>query len=623
MSLKQLNQEQVKTWTLQQKDEWWLKNVYKGDMPQLTLRSAITGAVLGMFLCLTNLYIGIRTGWTLGVGITAVVASYGMFRLLAKTKIATDMTILENNAMQSIAASAGYTTSPLISAIAAYMLATGIIPPQWQVYFWIVALGILGTLFAFPLKKKFINDEQLPFPEGYAAGVVLESLHSPDAKVGLQRAKFLAGGAGVSALIEFLRSDVVLAKLGVPFLAIPHYWDEFVYKFYTPTILGTPMKDLLLRFDTSIVMFGAGTIMSMQTATSMLMGGLFNYAVLAPIMIKKGIIIGGGFKNISLWALWGGASMMTSASLYSFFSADSTIAGFKQIFKKNKVEKKEDLLKDIELPFSVSVIGVPIVGFAMVIMGKEFFGVDYWLTAISIPLVFAFSIMAVKATGLTGTTPGSALAKMTQAVYSILDPGNLATNLTAAGVTSNVCLNASNLLMDIKPGYMLGAKPRQQAVGHIIGIFAGSLVAIPVFYMIFNGDINSFGTDRLPMPSAIVWKAVGDVLSVGISSLHITSQYAVLIGAVMGIVMEILIKRTKGKFPISPVAFGLPFVLSFTDVFMMFMGAFVFWVMSKKPLQRRSAFYQAFVENQESIGAGIIAGGSIIGIILLIIETAG
>lgn len=623
MSLKQLNEEQVKTWTLQQKDEWWLKNVYKGDMPQLTLRSAITGAVLGMFLCLTNLYIGIRTGWTLGVGITAVVASYGMFRLLAKTKVATDMTILENNAMQSIAASAGYTTSPLIAAIPAYMLATQTIPSQWHVYFWVVALGVLGTLFAFPLKKRFINDEQLPFPEGYAAGVVLESLHSSDAKVGVQRAKFLGAGAGVSALIEFLRSETVLGKIGVPFLAIPHYWDEFVYKFYTPTILGTPMKDLLLRFDTSIVMMGAGTIMSMQTATSMLLGGLFNYAVLAPIMIKKGIIIGGGFRNISIWALWGGASMMTSASLYSFFSADSTIAGFKSFFKKTKIDKKVDILKDIELPLSVSLIGVPIVGLAVVIMGKAFFGVDYWLTAVSIPLVFAFSIMAVKATGLTGTTPGSALAKMTQAVYSLLDPGNLATNLTSAGVTSSVCLNASNLLMDIKPGYMLGAKPRQQAVGHIIGIFAGSLVAIPVFYMIFKGDISAFGTDRLPMPSAIVWKAIADVLSVGISSLHITSQYAVLIGAALGIGMEILIKKTKGKFPISPVAFGLPFVLSFTDVFMMFLGAFIFWLMNKKPVQKRSPFYQAFTENQESIGAGIIAGGSIIGIILLIIETAG
>ena len=65
MALNQLNEEQVRTWTLEQKDEWWLKNVYKGNMPQLTIRSAITGAFLGMTLCLTNLYIGIRTGWTL------------------------------------------------------------------------------------------------------------------------------------------------------------------------------------------------------------------------------------------------------------------------------------------------------------------------------------------------------------------------------------------------------------------------------------------------------------------------------------------------------------------------------------------------------------------------------
>jgi uncharacterized oligopeptide transporter (OPT) family protein len=531
------------------------------------------------------------------------------------------MTILENNAMQSIAASAGYVTSPLISAIAAYMMATNVIPPQWHVYCWIVAMGMLGTLFAFPLKKKFINDEQLPFPEGYAAGVVLDSLHSSDAKVGVQRAKYLAGGAFISALIEFLRSETVLTKIGAPFLAIPHYWDEFIYKFYTPTILGTPMKDLLLRFDTSIVMMGAGTIMSMQTATSMLIGGIVNYAILAPIMIQKGIIVGGGFRNISLWALWGGAAMMTSASLYSFFSADSTVAGFKQIFKKNKVAKKQDILKDIELPISVSLVGVPILSVAMIVMGKAFFGVDYWLTAVSIPLVFAFSIMAVKATGLTGTTPGSALAKMTQAVYSLLDPGNLATNLTAAGVTSNVCLNASNLLMDIKPGYMLGAKPRQQAVGHVIGIFAGSLVAIPVFYMLFHGDISLFGTEKFPMPGAVVWKAVADVLSKGLSSLHITSQYAVIIGAALGIAMEILIKRTKGKFPISPVALGLPFVLSFTDVFMMFLGAFIFWWLKKKPIQNRSQLYSDFIDNQESIGAGIIAGGSIIGIILLIVET--
>ncbi len=625
MSLKQLNEEQVKTWTLQQKDEWWLKNVYKGDMPQLTLRSAITGAVLGMILSLTNLYIGIRTGWTLGVGITSVIVSFAVFKLLSKANIAKDMTILENNAMQSIATSAGYMTAPLMASISGYMMVSGNIPPMWQVYLWIIALGLLGVFFAFPLKKRAINEEQLPFPEGYAAGVVMSNLHTSDAKVGMLRAKFLAAGAGVSALIEFLRNEAVLTKIGAPFLAIPHYWDEFIYKFYTPTILGTPMKDLLLRFDTSIVMMGTGMLMSMRVAMSMLLGGIINYAILAPIMIQKGIIVGGGFKNISLWSLWGGAALMTTSSLYSFIASDSTKQSIRDLFQKKslKKEKKKDILADIELPSRVSMVGIPVTGIALAIMGNAFFGIDYWLILIAVPLVFVLSIMAVKSTGLTAVTPGGALAKITQVIFSFLAPGNMNVSLLTAGVTSEVCLNASNLLMDIKPGYMLGAKPRQQAVGHVIGMCAGGLVAVPVFYMLFHGDISVFGTEQFPMPGALVWKAVAEVLSKGISALHVTAQFAILVGAVLGVVMEIFIKKTDGKFPISPVGFGLPFVLSFTDVFLMFMGAFIFWILENKPKAKRSGFYESIVDNKESIGAGIIAGGSIIGIILLIIETAG
>lgn len=624
MAIKQLTEEQVRTWTLEQKDEWWLKNVYKGDMRQLTLRAAITGAMLGGILSLTNLYVGIRTGWTLGVGITSVVVSFAVFKLFSRFNLADEMTILENNAMQSIAASAGYMTMPLMSSISGYMMVTGIIPPMWQVYLWIVALAILGVLFAFPLKKRAINDEQLLFPEGYAAGVVMDSLHSADANEGMKRARFLMGGAAASAIIEFLRSAPILEKIGLKFLALPHYWDEFIYKFATPAILGTPLKALTLRWDTSIVMMGAGTIMTMRTASSMLLGGVINYAILAPIMIKNGVIpADGGFRNISLWALWGGASMMTTASLYSFFAAESTINGFKNLFAgKKRAAKKEDILKDIELPFKVSAIGVPILTVLLMIMGKEFFDVDYWLTFVSVPLVFFFSIMAVKATGLTGTTPGGALAKMTQVVYAVLAPGNMAVSMTSGGVTSNVCLNASNLLMDIKPGYMLGAKPRQQAVGHVIGIFVGGLIAIPVFYALFQGDISQFGSEKLPLPSALVWKAVAEILSNGISSLHYTAQAAVVIGAILGIVLEMIVIKTKGKFPISPVGLGLPFVLSFTDTFLMFMGCFIFWCLKKRPIANRGKFYNDFTENQESFGAGIIAGGSIIGIILLMIETS-
>jgi len=73
MAIKHLSEEEIRTWTLEQKDRWWLDNVWKGDMPQLTLRSGLTGMIIGGMLSLTNLYVGAKTGWTLGVGITSVI----------------------------------------------------------------------------------------------------------------------------------------------------------------------------------------------------------------------------------------------------------------------------------------------------------------------------------------------------------------------------------------------------------------------------------------------------------------------------------------------------------------------------------------------------------------------
>ena len=124
MKIQQLTPEQVHSMTLREKDEWWLKNVYQGDMPQLTLRSALTGMILGSVLSLTNLYVGIKTGWTLGIGITSVILAFSFFKLMSSFKMGKELTILENNAMQSIATSAGYMTGPLVSSISAYMLIT-------------------------------------------------------------------------------------------------------------------------------------------------------------------------------------------------------------------------------------------------------------------------------------------------------------------------------------------------------------------------------------------------------------------------------------------------------------------------------------------------------------------
>lgn len=131
MALHQLSDEQTATWTRLQKDRWWFENVYRGDLPQLTFRSALTGFILGGILSATALYIGGKTGISIGVGLTSVILAFAIYRLLARSGIISDFTILENNCTQSIATAAGYMISPLISSMAAYMLVTGKVVPWW------------------------------------------------------------------------------------------------------------------------------------------------------------------------------------------------------------------------------------------------------------------------------------------------------------------------------------------------------------------------------------------------------------------------------------------------------------------------------------------------------------
>jgi uncharacterized oligopeptide transporter (OPT) family protein len=280
------------------------------------------------------------------------------------------------------------------------------------------------------------------------------------------------------------------------------------------------------------------------------------------------------------------------------------------------------VLGEIELPLRVSAWGIPLVGALVVALGHAFFGVQWWLGVVAIPLVFVFSIIAVNSTGLTAITPGGAMGKLTQLTYGALAPGNMTTNLMTAGITSEVVLSASNLLMDIKPGYMLGAKPRQQAVGHVIGVFAGALVVVPVYYLIFRGNVALFTSDLLPMPAAQVWRAVAELLAKGFSSVHPSARWAMLAGAVLGVAIEWANLRTRGKFPVSGVGLGLATVVTFPDLLSMSGGALLFWFLGRRLRREDTTAHRVLVKDRETLCAGIIAGGAIIGIVLILMETA-
>ncbi len=655
MALQQLTDEQTRSWTRAQKDEWWLNNVYRGDMAQLTVRSAITGFLLGGILAATALYIGAKTGIGIGVGLTSVILAFAMFKMMHGAGIASDFTILENNCTQSIATAAGYMISPMIASLAAFMLVSGTIITWWQMLIWMVVVAILGVLIAFPMKRRFINDEQLPFPEGRACGVVLDALYTGEAASGMYKARLLAMTAVFTGIYQMIVSDGWMKLIQFKILRMDkwagmteawnlherldtYYYSALVkYDLWIPKILGVDFRTLGLRFTLDAAMLGVGGLMGIRVASSVLIGSLVNFVLLAPWMIQAGDIAPRIAPNgtvvaltraeiVNQWSLWWGISMMVVGSLVSLLAKPEIFtSAFKSMTRKKTPADRQsaasDVLKDIELPMWVSYVGVPVFSILGATVTHEFFGVPWLLCFISLPLIFILTVIGVNSMALTSWVPSGALAKITQFSIGAIDRSNPANNLIPAGMTAEIAMNASNLLSDIKPGYMLGAKPRQQAIGHVIGIFAGALACIPLFYLLFlPADANGLRstativTEQFAFPAAVQWKGVAELIAKGVGSLPASAVIAMIVAALCAIAFEGARIVTKGRFPISAVSVGLGVVLPPESCIAMWIGAMVFWWMARRHTEKGSSGHDFWVEGCEPICAGLISGAALIGI---------
>lgn len=652
MAIQHLSDEQIRDWSRVQKDQWWLKNVYRGDMPQLTLRSGLTGFLLGGVLSATALYIVGKTGITIGVGLTSVILSFAIFRILHGAGLAADYTILENNCTQSIATAAGYMVSPLGAALAAYMLVTGHIPEWWQMMTWMVVCSILGVLIAFPMKRRFINEDQLPFPEGRACGVVLDALYTGSASSGMYKARLLGWTAALTGLYQMIISDGWMKLLQFKLLMMDRWagmkepWnlherlDSYYYtaaaKFnlWIPTILGTDIRLLGLRLTLDAAMIGVGGLMGIMVATSVMLGAFINFVILAPIIIQHGeiaarVLPSGAVVAISRaeivnqWALWWGVTMMVVGSLVSLLARPEIfINAFKSLRgKKGATPAGSDVLGDIEVPLWVSFVGVPIFSVLGAWVTHAFFGVPWLLAFISLPLIFVLTIICTNSMALTSWTPTGSLAKITQFTMGAIDRTNPASNLIPAGMTGEIASNAANLLSDIKPGYMLGGKPRHQVIGHVIGIFAGAMAAVPLFFLLFlppdASGVRSTATivsEQFAMPAALQWKGVSEIIAKGISSLPASAVVSMIVAAVAAVVIEVARIVTKGRFPLSAVSVGLGVVLPPEASFMMWVGALLFWWMGRKHKAPGTKGHDFWVEGCEPICAGLISGAALVGI---------
>lgn len=599
----------------------WLREVYQGDkMPQLTLRAVLMGSVLGGFMSLSNLYVGLKTGWGFGVAITSCILSFAIYKTLMKTFpsfFVTEMSILENNCMQSTASAAGSSTgTTMVSAIAAYLLVTGHHMPWTVLTWWTFFLAALGVFLAIPLKRQMINIEQLKFPSGIAAAETLKSLHAVGGEA-TQKAKNLFMAAGFGSLLAWLRDARI--PFGIPdYLPVPGLLN------------GLPMVKWSISFDMSTVMIAAGAIMGWKISWSLFIGAIINYAWLAPKMAAIGAITfdqcmqSAGkscYAEIVRWSTWTGASIMVASAMLSFVFQWRTIirafSGLANIFRKREIIA-DDPLANIEVPTWWFLLGTALSGGGCLAVLYYAFHTSFIMGIVAVALTFVLGIVACRATGESDITPLGAMGKITQLLFGILAPSNLVTNLMTASVTAGAACSSADLLTDLKSGYVLGANPRKQFIAQFLGIFAGCLIVVPAFYLLVP-DASVLGTDRWPAPAAQVWSAVARLLASGLEALHPTAQRGILIGAIVGIILPLADRFSPErfrKFIPSATGIGLAMVIPFYNSLSMFIGGVIALLINRK--------WPAVAEKYLIVvSSGLIAGESILGILIALLSATG
>ena len=311
----------------------WLREVYQPNEANLTVRAVIWGVVIGAVMCLSNLYVFFKTGWSLGVTLTACILAFGVFQLTSAAKLTKPLGALENNALTTVASGAGYMTAggnmAAYGALLMVLTPPLLVPHLWdalegtfllsrapqegpgtgQMMIWFAVIAAMGVFVAIPIKRQLINQEGLAFPTGTATAETIRSMHNAG-----------DGGKARSALkalgIAFLVGVGIKAGVSV-FKILPEHID-FPFEFG-----GYAMLSWTLYINVEVVLLGAGALMSFRTGWSLLLGSIITYAVLAPWLVDQGYVaalVDGktNYKTIVQWTLWPGAAILVVVLAINF-----------------------------------------------------------------------------------------------------------------------------------------------------------------------------------------------------------------------------------------------------------------------------------------------------------------
>ena len=572
--------------------------------PEFTVTSIVMGIILAVVFGAANAYLGLRVGMTVSASIPAAVISMGVIRVIMKKD-----SILESNMVQTIGSAGESLAAGAIFTLPVLFLwaKDGIMDSPSLVEIALIALcgGILGVLFMVPLRNALIVKEHgvLPYPEGTACAEVLLA-----GEEGGASAKSVFAGMGLAAAFKFLVDGIKVI----------------------PGVITAPIKALKTELSAEVypALIGVVYICVIKIASFMFAGGLIGWFVLIPAIVTFGgdTILYPGTDTIANMYAAGGAGAIWS-SYIRYIGAGAVAAGgilslikslplivntFVDAIKGMKGSKSNSTLRTNQ-DLDMRIIGIGVLVMILTIWLVPVIPVTLLGAILIVVFGFFFATVSSRMVGLVGSSnnpvSGMAIATLLFATICLKVTGDTGVHGMggAIAIGSIICIVAAmagDTSQDLKTGYILGATPKKQQIGELIGSVVSALAIGGV--LILLNSAWGFGTTELSAPQATLMKMIIEGVMDG------NLPWAlVFIGVFIAIVVEIL------GISVLPVAIGLYLPLELSTTIMI--GGLIRWYVDKKKGSKKTDD----ADDGILFCSGMIAGEGLVGIILAILAVAG
>ena len=373
---------------------------------------------------------------------------------------------------------------------------------------------------------------------------------------------------------------------------------------------GVAAAALTIGISWSPLLAATGIFTGLRGTASMLVGAFLSWVVLAPPLVKSGIVTTAAYSPLVGWLVWPSLGLMLSSTFLPLaLDWRSAWRSLRDLSAVVRVRTPSVVAGQELFPFQKTLLGLCIVG--SMVMGWLTFGMHPLVALSALILAVIMGGVCARAAGETDIAPVGQVG-----MTMLLGFGGYGSvpSVVAGSVSQGSSSQVSQMLWAFKAGHRLKAAPRAQMFAQIIGALLGAVVVVPVYLVIVR--VYTLGSVAMPSPASQSWRATAEAVHGGLAALPRLGPAAGIVGFVLGIALTLLARSRLQRFIPSPTAIGIAMLMPASLTITMFLGA----VMA---VLARRRWPQLSDTALSSAAAGCIAGESIMGIIVAAVIALG